>query len=185
MHVPPGLNGYETFREHKNSYMWEDADLENDFLQVIHDYNNCIIGMLSSHTHMDGMSLLRNPSKDSVTGILLSIPGIAPGHGNNPAIKMIYYNPTSFALTNFSIFYMPYWNDDRSGTLKKWNGTFASGDILKSGHTPLLSYIRETQKNKAVETVETVQQLIRKIYTVGGQKQDTSAIDAPFYVDFR
>jgi len=182
MHVPPGLNGFETFRQHKNIYMWADSSLENEFLQVMQEYKNYVVGMLSSHTHMDGMSVLRNSAKDSINGLLLSIPGIAPGHGNNPAIKMIYYNPVNFALTHFSIHFMPYWNADRTGTLKKWDGTFGSGDMIKNGRDPLLSYLRSNPNGNAVRSA---QQLMRKIYTAGGQKQDTSAIDAPFYLDFR
>ena len=47
-------------------------------------------------------------NRDSITSLLLSEPGIAPGHGNNPVIKRIEYDPNNFALKNFITYYMNY-----------------------------------------------------------------------------
>jgi hypothetical protein len=114
--------------------------------------------------------------------MVISIPAIAPGHGNNPAIKMIFYNQNSFALDDFTTFYMPYWNPDGGGTLKAWNKSSVAGTLLRKDSLSLIQFF---QKMHIEHKSEDIKQFVTKIYSVSGQRTDTSAIDAAIYLDYR
>lgn len=116
MHIPPGKDGYYKTNPDDTKYMWDTTlryqgrTLQNAFLDIADSAKNNIVGLLASHTHMDGIRIL---SKDntSVSSFLISIPGIAPGHRNNPSIKEISFNPQNkFELEGFTTYYMKYWN---------------------------------------------------------------------------
>jgi sphingomyelin phosphodiesterase acid-like 3 len=181
MHVPPGLDGNQTLYDHVNKYMWFSPGIQNRFLDLIHDYQDNIIGLLASHTHMDGIRLLRNNNRDSITSILISEPGIAPGHGNNPGIKLITYDPNSFALKNFVTYYMDYWNRDTAPTLKDWDSSFIFSKIAP-GYDPssmnVLEYFRKSCDENCLD------QIIDSIYTVKSKNPKASIENKSKYVDY-
>ena len=63
LHIPPGIDAFKSIND--TAYMWSSRTISNRFLNLIHDYQDNIIGLLSSHTHMDGIRLLRNDNRDS------------------------------------------------------------------------------------------------------------------------
>ena len=124
MHIPPGFDAYfgkSSPDSLKNlwstSLQFKGSPLLNDFLDEIYNYKNNIVGILSSHSHMDGLRLLIDDTTittSKIASLLVSVPGIAPGHGNNPSMKMVTYNPhKNFELENFTTYFMNYDNHNR------------------------------------------------------------------------
>jgi sphingomyelin phosphodiesterase acid-like 3 len=178
-HIPPGIDGYKSGND--TAYMWYSSTIVNRFLNLIHDYRENIIGLLASHTHMDGIRILRNDNRDSITSMLISVPGIAPGHGNNPAIKLIEYDPNNFALKNFVTYYMDYWNPDTAPTLKGWDSSFIFSKIAPvydSSSMNMLEYFRKSCDKNCLD------QIIDSIYTVKSKKRKTLAETKSKYVDY-
>jgi hypothetical protein len=179
MHIPPGIDGFKSGDD--TAYMWYSHTIRNRFLDLIHDYRNNIIGLLSSHTHMDGIRLLRNNIRDSITSLLLSVPAIAPGHGNNLAIKLIEYDPNNFALKNFETYYMNYWDSLTAPTLNDWDSSFIFSKIA-SGYDPssmnMLDYFRKSCGKNCLD------QIIDSIYTVKSEDPKASVETKSEYIDY-
>jgi 3',5'-cyclic AMP phosphodiesterase CpdA len=177
MHIPPGKDG------HNGRPMWyEDFDsVQMQFLQLMGQYQKSIIGLLAGHTHMDGIRLLRNRVGDSIISLLISAPGITPGHGNNPAMKLITYNPANhFALQNFTSFYMNFWDTKHSGSIKTWNpaDSFSFKTVTGyDGSLPMLQYFQ--QANPVV-----ISHFVDSIYTANSPKKHPGEIDTTIYVDW-
>jgi len=181
MHVPPGLDGNQTLYDHVNKYMWFSAGIQNRFLDLIHEYEDNIVGLLASHTHMDGIRLLRNNHRDSITSMLISEPGIAPGHGNNPAIKLIEYDPNNFAIKNFVTYYMDYWNPDTAPTLKGWDSSFIFSNIAPGydrSTMNMLDYFRKSCDSNCLY------QIIDSIYTAKSKSPNAVIETKSAYVDY-
>ncbi len=110
MHVPPGFDGF------KKSDMWDtnlryhngNKTMLNEFLDLVKQYHQIIVGMVGSHTHMDGIRKLYD-ADHQFTSFMLSVPGIDPGHGNNPAFKLVTYDKNSFEWENAITFYDPFY----------------------------------------------------------------------------
>ena len=116
MHVPPGQDLY--CYQDKNTgqwlthqgVMWQDPSQQNTFLKHVSDHQDRIVGVLTSHTHMDEIRLMHGPNGPTTLGI--SAPGISPNHGNNPGFKVIQYvtdtqnNGTTIDLTGFTTHYI-------------------------------------------------------------------------------
>jgi len=101
MHIPPGIDGYA------QTPIWN-VGILNRFVAMINSNANTVAGLLSSHTHMDGIRLIKDSTGNKLSALLLSAPGIAPGHGNNPAFKVVDYN-NGYAFTNYTNYYMNFW----------------------------------------------------------------------------
>lgn len=84
---------------------------QNVFLDLVDAYRHSIIGIVSSHTHMDGIRLLKDRNEDRISALLISAPGIAPGHGNNPGFKLVRYDPVNYQLTDFITLYNDFYPD--------------------------------------------------------------------------
>jgi sphingomyelin phosphodiesterase acid-like 3 len=104
MHVPPGMNEYKGSQFWTSEKIINNTTIQDTFLRLVEKYKNNIVGVLSSHTHMDGIRKLLNKN-GSFENLLISVPGISRGHGNNPGVKVIYYDPKNFALKNFVTLY--------------------------------------------------------------------------------
>ncbi len=178
MHIPPGIDVYNDTCLWCDKLKYDDnRSVQNVFLDIIDSFKTNIVGILSGHTHMDGIRLLVNdnkPDNSKISALLISVPGIAPGHGNNPGIKLIHYNPynkndsqNSYALQDFITYYMPYWNKDPKESIKSWADSF---NCRTAFHLPY-------QGNSLLNDIKTLPpDLLRKyvdsIYTVHG-KNDT------------
>ena len=180
MHVPPGLDGYSL------KDMWYDKNIEAIFLKAIEKYQNNITGLLAGHTHMDGIRLLTTEI-GNVDALLISVPGVAPGHGNNPSLKLVEYNPDNFALQNFNTYYMNYWNLCMNKTSKNceprltsWNDSFSFRSIFDDNDT--LSMLQHFQQMKSENEEDVINHFVSEIYSDYGKKPNSTEVDSSIYV---
>ena len=110
----------------KLHYHTGDQTMLKTFLDLIRRYRQIIVGVTASHTHMDGIRKLNDadqPGHQQFNGLMLSAPGIDPGHGNNPAFKLVIYDKKNFEWENAITFYQSFyparspgdWDDHRYG----------------------------------------------------------------------
>lgn len=99
MHIPPGRNVYN------HNKFWKDENLEQ-FLQLVKDYKNVIIGILVSHTHNEEWKIIKDKKDHDLAGIYFT-PGLSTSHGNAPSVKIFYYalNTNHWFLSNYHTFY--------------------------------------------------------------------------------
>lgn len=91
MHVPPGVDVYKHNTFWTTKVILSGTSIQNNFLDTLASYRNNIMGLLSSHTHMDGFKRLYDKQGKFIT-LLISAPAIAPSAYNNTAVKLIRYN---------------------------------------------------------------------------------------------
>lgn len=114
MHIPPGKDGYG------GGPMWnadlnyinkqkDTLNLQNAFLGFIEQKQSNIAGILTGHTHLDGLRRLykshHNTTPTDMIGLSISTPGITIGHGNNPAFKTFTYNTSNFDILDFKTYF--------------------------------------------------------------------------------
>lgn len=111
MHIPPGFDGYSGNYNWKNTLTFTSADgtthnLQNAFITAISNKRTQIRGILTGHTHYDGLRRIY-ASKDTtdLAAISISTPGITVDHKNNPGFKTITYDTTNFELLDFKTYY--------------------------------------------------------------------------------
>ena len=194
MHIPPGINEYGTYCNPKNPndtpiFNWNLGDVQNIFLDSVYNYRDNILTLLSSHTHMDGIRLLYNdvnPLSSRIAALLISVPGIAPGHGNNPGIKIIQYQPydkkdtNSYALQGFTTYYMSYWNNDTSGSIKQQWDSFNFRQQFK----PALKGKNLLNDIKSITQPAALENAVDSIYTAKSKNKKTciTAIYKSIYI---
>ncbi|WGD34199.1 metallophosphoesterase [Olleya sp. YS] len=114
MHIPPGVDNYS-----HSGLMWNNWDkivnkkgdslyFQNAFLDLVDQNSSQIKGMLTSHTHFDGIRRIYNSTKaddNALIGISISTPGITIGHGNNPGFKLFEYNNNTFDIIDFKTYF--------------------------------------------------------------------------------
>jgi 3',5'-cyclic AMP phosphodiesterase CpdA len=102
MHIPPGLDAYQ------NKGMWLKDSLDL-FLDIISKHSSSIAGIFYGHTHNDELRRLYAPDNKAPMQIAISCPGISPDHTgvsqNNPGFKLMYYDPQTFKIRDFTTFY--------------------------------------------------------------------------------
>jgi hypothetical protein len=165
MHVPPGINAFTSTDEKKN-YFWDVAPLYNSmsiqdtFMGLVDRYKNIISCLLSSHTHMDGFSRL-HARNDALTGVLLSVPAIAPSLFNNPSMDIVKYDRNTFAIDNFVTLYTVL-ADSTNGKLKHWSdGTFDFKKLLGTNSPAPLRNLVDTI------SIGKLQKAVTEIYHAG------------------
>jgi sphingomyelin phosphodiesterase acid-like 3 len=198
MHVPPGKDGYlkaepnrETctgnFKDLWDSSVRVDVRVEgrvqrdgemipaqDAFLDLMQDYRSSIISIVSSHTHMDGLRLLKTRTGE-VSTLLISAPGIAPGHGNNPGFKTVSYDPSNFQLNGFTSFYNNFYPDR---TVKSWgNRSFRFG---KGSKTSLLEQVQRMPD-------DSLRKKVNSIYTLynGDGYSMGNCVDTTLFVHYQ
>lgn len=112
LHVPPGIDGYKKKEMWDRRISYNDESVQDAFIDLLDKYKNRIAGVLSSHTHMDGIRKIYN-KEGKLISIDISVPGITPGHGNNPSFKLISYQPDNYELENFITFYEDFYKDKK------------------------------------------------------------------------
>jgi len=155
MHVPPG-SSYDG----KASWRKADVCLQEVFIRSIEPYRRSIVGILTSHTHKEGIKVYQD-SQGKPMDIGLSIPGIAPGHGNYPAMELVSYD-SSFKLEDVFTFYHTYSADSVTDqtNITKWgdqsisfirdivhrpSGTSLSDLIISSAPDSVIAWQRRTE----------------------------------------
>ncbi|MEM9553121.1 MAG: metallophosphoesterase [Acidobacteriota bacterium] len=97
MHIPPGTSAYcDSSGSLVDKPMWDQVDQQNTFLEHIDRYRDTIVGVFTSHTHMDEIRILHGPRGPAELAI--SAPGISPNHGQNPSFKFVQYDPSSWQI---------------------------------------------------------------------------------------
>jgi sphingomyelin phosphodiesterase acid-like 3 len=165
MHVPPGANAF-TSTDDKKNYFWDIAPLYNSmsiqdtFMILVDKYKDIISCLLTSHTHMAGISRLHD-KQGAFTSILLSVPAIAPSVFNNPSMDIVMYNNKSFAIDNFSTLYTDL-KDSTNGSLRHWtNGIFDFKKILGTSSLASLKNLIDTMN------IGRLQKAVAEIYHPG------------------
>ena len=178
MHVPPGIDGFA------GTDMWYDTNIENIFLNAIDKYHNNITGLLAGHTHMDGVRLLLD-STNHVDALLLSAAGIAPGHGNNPGVKLVQYNDSDYTLKDFTEYYMNFWNADKTGTVRDWDSSFSFSSLAADYNISSMTMLNWFQKNNK----DNIDNLEYSIYSDKSDKPEGSSfineVNSSIYVSYR
>ncbi|MCB1034779.1 MAG: metallophosphoesterase, partial [Acidobacteria bacterium] len=90
MHIPPGKDLYCKDGEPHRGQMWQDPAQQKTFLDHVETYQPEIVGVLTSHTHMDEIRILHG-SKGPVE-LAFSAPGISPNHSQNPGLKLVTFD---------------------------------------------------------------------------------------------
>ena len=175
MHIPPGLDGFKKKDFWHKTTLNNGTPVENAFLDLIDKYHDRIVGLLSSHTHMDGIRKLYNRS-GKLSAVDISLPGITPGHGNNPGIKIISYNPANFELQNFTTLYMPFFPDKK---VVSWgNNEFY---FRTEFGCPIGTSIRSCLDTLKTETLQKAVQTIYKVKNgLGNADEVNSAIEVRY-----
>ncbi|WP_299335306.1 metallophosphoesterase [uncultured Psychroserpens sp.] len=116
MHIPPGRDGHGF----NGDNMWNDnlyvtdkngnsVKVQNGFLDLLKNNQPKIRGMLTSHTHLDGLRRIYaaddNTDPNKLITVSISTPGISLNHNNNPGFKSFEFNITDFELINFKTYY--------------------------------------------------------------------------------
>ncbi len=162
MHVPPGQDSYNN----SGNNFWSPTltygtnTILDTFLNLVDTYKANIIGLLSSHTHMDAIKLLTNRS-NQYTNFILSIPAITPDHQNNPAIKLVNYNPDNFTLTNFTTLYNPIKNNG----ITAWDSSYTFNNEFHCPAGLTLPYYVKTEYAKDT-SLKVFKQYVQNIYMV-------------------
>ncbi len=107
MHIPPGLNGYQTAESVKGGgpaiTFWQ-PELTSRFLQLVGEYRSMIQAVFAGHTHMDDYRVI---SRDGQPALFIKIaPAVSPIYGNNPSFQVYQYDRDSGAILNYQTFYL-------------------------------------------------------------------------------
>jgi len=154
MHVQPGksaylntLHGGKGFGKNMwdSTLMYKGNTVQDAFLDMADQYKTRIIGVLGSHTHMDGVKILLNRCKQ-FSNILISVPSIAPDHLNNPGIKVISYDPSNnYALMNFTTSYYTFNKDAKDA----WETSYSFDSVFNcAAGTSISAYIQSAVFDK-------------------------------------
>jgi sphingomyelin phosphodiesterase acid-like 3 len=91
MHVPPGVDVYKGKTFWTTKVLLNETTIQNNFLDTLARYRDNLMGLLASHTHMDGFKRLYDKTGKFIT-LMISVPAVAPSAYNNTAVKLISYN---------------------------------------------------------------------------------------------
>ena len=169
VHVPPGMDGYKKKDFWRGKLMYEGNKLQNAFLDLLDKYQTNIIGLVSSHTHMDGVRRLYSQN-GKLTAVDISVPGITPGHGNNPGFKLISYNSQNFELMNFTTFYENFFPDQK---VVSWGQE--SFDFRTEFGCPAAASIRQFLDTVNLNNLQKSVQNIYKVKNGLGKADEVSA----------
>lgn len=107
-HVPPGIDGFATWRlgscPDRIVAMW-DQTRAADFTALLRRYAATVVASFAGHTHMDDFRLVGDVNGNF--GFVLITPGLSPIFGQNPAFRTVAFarsgallDETTYGLTN-------------------------------------------------------------------------------------
>ncbi len=105
MHVPPGIDGYSGDASWRPLTAGGTATRDR-FLGIMKEHPEVVMGTLTAHSHMEEIRRLHSDCGAPAFDVALSLPGITPPHGNNPAFKVFHYDAGN-VLTDFNVHYRP------------------------------------------------------------------------------
>ncbi|MCK7611792.1 metallophosphoesterase [Roseibium sediminicola] len=140
MHVPPGIDAYDTAQDAGAGtcdagveLFWRDPYL-SDYLALMKKYAGTVDYSFSGHTHMDGFTVLRDDGGQPLMVNKIS-PSVSPKFGNNPAFSVFLYNRKSGVLKDSVTFYLTNLVAATSGAQPEWRpeytyrGTYSVPDL--------------------------------------------------------
>jgi sphingomyelin phosphodiesterase acid-like 3 len=143
MHIPPGRNVYN------HEAFWEAHELTT-FLNLINTYQNSIIGILTAHTHYEGLKLIQNKTHTNISTVY-STAALSTSHGNAPSVKTFelsnthhywtlddyetfsFSDPESKLQLNSLYRYSDYYGDSKPITAERMRPYFSAGNKNFSG----------------------------------------------------
>jgi hypothetical protein len=107
MHIPPGLNGYQTAESVKGGgpavTFWQ-PELTSRFLQLIGEDRPTIQAVFAGHTHMDDFRVINLAGQPAL--FIKIAPAISPIYGNNPSFQVYQYDRESGVIQNYQTYYL-------------------------------------------------------------------------------
>lgn len=98
-HVPPGIDGFATWRQGSCPDtivpMWTEA-YARPFYALLRRYAGTVAASFAGHTHMDDFRLLSDAKGDDA--FTLITPAVSPIFGQNPAFRTVAYDATGAIL---------------------------------------------------------------------------------------
>jgi sphingomyelin phosphodiesterase acid-like 3 len=98
-HVPPGVDGYRTWRQgscpDRIVTMWDEA-YARPFLALLRRYSNTVAANFAGHTHMDDFRLIGDDKGDF--SFTLIMPALSPIFGQNPAFRTVVFDRSGSIL---------------------------------------------------------------------------------------
>jgi sphingomyelin phosphodiesterase acid-like 3 len=89
-HIPPGVDGYRTWRQGTCPDtivpMWDDA-YARPFFALLRRYSDTVIVNFAGHTHMDDFRLIGDDKGDYSFALIM--PALSPIFGQNPAFRTV------------------------------------------------------------------------------------------------
>ncbi len=104
-HIPAGIDAYKVAKDplHRVVSFWLPAYTKT-FQDIINNYPSVVEAVIVSHTHMDSFYLMHQATQKLPE---IFIPSISLSNGNNPGFKIFSYNPRTFQLQNYIVYYLP------------------------------------------------------------------------------
>ena len=112
-HIPPGIDVFSTLLRQKQASadqtpqvipFWQPA-YNQKFINLVTQYSPTIVGSFAGHMHMDTFELIQSANQNAVSFVHIT-PAISPLFGNNPAFELFSYNRQSFALKDYTAYYL-------------------------------------------------------------------------------
>ena len=102
-HIPNGADAYHNVNKAADSQavMFWQSTYNLRFLKLIRQYAAVISGLITGHTHMDGLQYANK--KPIIFNTFVT--SISPIYGNNPSYKRYYYRNSNLALEDFIVYY--------------------------------------------------------------------------------
>lgn len=132
MHVPPGVDVYKGKTFWTTKVRINETTIQNNFLDTLARYRNNIMGLLASHTHMDGFKRLYDKKGKFIT-LMISMPAVAPSAYNNTAVKLIRYNDQRQWIASDTWYHTDTWhlNAVHHNPLNPWFGQMDSTRLFQ------------------------------------------------------
>ncbi len=103
MHIPPGIDGFSTYRAKGSKIATEwtyDGKLLDAFVKLTGQYRAQLIGGFAGHTHMDEFRVVADAKP--IVAIRMA-PSVTPWDGNPPAFTVVDYDPSDGATIDYAV----------------------------------------------------------------------------------
>jgi CubicO group peptidase (beta-lactamase class C family)/pimeloyl-ACP methyl ester carboxylesterase len=103
LHIPPGINPYDTWRQQQAgdpdaaATDWDEDFLES-FCQIVAAHTDVVAGIFAGHYHNRSWQLIADPATTNAVAAMQIANGILYNHGNNPGFTVFAYDRTSLAI---------------------------------------------------------------------------------------
>ena len=140
MHVPPGIDVFKHNTFWTSKILINETTIQNNFLDTLARYRENIMGLLTSHTHMDGFKRLYDKDGNFIT-LLISAPAVAPSAFNNTAVKLVQYNRKRQFTGSVTNYHSDAWHQNT---------------IVAPKHQPLNPWFRQMDSTSLFQMVDTL-----------------------------